>query len=463
MHPMSVGGGVVVASTINDRLVVLDASSGARLWSRRVSGTGSASVLVGDQVVATTNDGRVVVLDAGDGALADSWRLPFPAAADSSLVDVTPALIGDDLVLSLNLTSSLGSALLAYPVTEAAADRAAGVHLRLRSRATPPTVPNEEPVLVDDSVVMAAGADLLRVAPEGSTTLATSPSGVQAGVVVRDGTAYTRVGDQLQAIELDDGEVSWSVPAGASSLQSQPAVDDDQVVVGVPDVGLRAVDRATGRTRWTTAVPDALSVGRPVLLPAGDVIYGGGVLTRYDAGTGAPAWRAEDAYLFGPPAVSGDTVLAQTVGARAPAGIAGYDAATGARRWFVEQPGIPSFLGPVAQDGVVVSSDSTNRITGRSVADGSELWSVQLRHGLSGQPIVSDGRVLLVESGIGMALSEPDFRVSVHDLDTGRYVGSWEPGVMPYQLVGIPRIGRTDDGHALVPAVGVLVEVEAAP
>ena len=97
---------------------------------------------------------------------------------------------------------------------------------------------------------------------------------------MRDGTAYARVGDQLHAIEVDDGEVAWSVSAGAASLQSQPAVDDDTVVVGVPDVGLRAVDRATGRTRWTAAVPDALSVGRPVLLPGGDVLYAGGVLTR---------------------------------------------------------------------------------------------------------------------------------------------------------------------------------------
>ena len=110
-----------------------------------------------------------------------------------------------------------------------------------------------------------------------------------------------------------------------------------------------------------------------------------------------------------------------------------------------------------------MSSDSTNRITGRSMADGSELWSVQLHHGLSGQPIISDGRVLLVESGIAMGLTDPDFRVSVHDLRSGRYLGSWEPGVMPYQLVGIPRIGRTDDGHALVPATGGLVEVEASP
>lgn len=462
-HPMSVGDGVVVASSINDRLVVIDVTTGVRLWTRRVSGTGSASVVVGDQVVATTNDGRVVVLDASDGAVADTWRLPFPTTDDTSLVDVTPALVGDDIVFSLNVPSSYGSALFAYPVTQAADDEAAGVHLRLRPRATPPTVPNEEPVLVDDSVVMAGGADLFLASPEGSTTLATSPSGLQTGAVVRDGTAYARVDDQLQAIEVDDGEVSWSAPSGAASLQSQPAVDDDQVVFGVSDVGLRAVDRTTGRVRWTAPVPDALSVGRPVLLPGGDVLYGGGALTRYDAGTGAPVWRAEDAYLFGPPGVSGDTVVAQTVGAQAPAGIAGYDAATGLRRWFVEQPGIPSFLGPVAEDGVVVSSDSTNRITGRSMADGSELWSVQLHHGLSGQPSISDGRVLLVESGIAMGLTDPDFRVSVHDLQSGRYLGSWEPGVMPYQLLGIPRIGQTDDGHALVPATGGLVEVEASP
>ena len=368
-----------------------------------------------------------------------------------------------NIVFSLNLPSSAGGgALLAYPVTRSPDDPVAGVGLRVRSRPTP-TVPNEEPLLVGDAVVMAGGADLLRVTRARSTTLATSPSGLQTGATVRDGTAYTRVGDRLQAIGVEDGVVAWSVPAGSASLQSQPAVDDHRVVVGVPDVGLRAVDRATARTRWTAAVPDALSVGRPVLLPGGDVLYAGGVLTRHDGATGRPLWRAEDSYLFGPPAVAGDTVVAQTVGAQAPAGIAAYDVSTGERRWFVEQPGIPSFIGPVVQDGVVVSSDSANRVTGRSVTDGSEIWSVQLHHGLSGQPIIADGRVLLVEAGIAIGLTDPDYRLSVHDLRTGRYLGSWEPGVMPFQLVGIPRIGRTEDGHPLVPATGGLAEVEMSP
>jgi outer membrane protein assembly factor BamB len=462
-HPMSAGSGVVVTSGPNDRLVVLDAASGERRWSRKVPGTDSASIVVGSEVVATTDAGRVVLLDVRDGSVVDDWRLPFPVSDDTTLADVTPALVGDDVVFSLGLAKALASgALFAYPVTRSADDPAAGVALRLRLLPTP-TVPNEEPVVVADSVVMAGGPDLLRVSPDGSSTLATTPAGLQLGAVANGGTAYTRVGEELRAIRVDDGAVSWSVPAGAGSLQSQPAVDGDEVVVGSSDVGLLAVDRATGRTRWTAAVPDALSVARPVLLPGGDVLYGGGALTRYDAATGTPLWRVDDAYLFGPPAVAGDTVVAQTVGARGPAGIGGYDVTTGVRRWFVEQPGIPSFLGPAVQDGVVVSSDTANRISGRALTDGSELWSIQLHHRLSGQPIIADGRVLLVEAGIAMGLTDPDYRVSVHDLHTGRYLGSWEPGVMPFQLVGIPRIGRTDDGHPLVPATGGLAEVEVSP
>jgi outer membrane protein assembly factor BamB len=463
-HPMSVGSGVVVTSGLNDRLVVLDLATGDRLWTRKVPGTDSASVDVGDEVVATTDKGRVVLLDARRGRVVDEWRLPFPVPDDTSRVDVTPALVGDDVVFSLSLVNGLGSgALFAYPVSRSPENAAVGVGLRLRFRAAP-AVPNEEPVPVGDSVVMAGGPDLLRVPPdEASTTLTTTPSGLQLGAVAGDGTAYTRVGDQLQAIRVADGTVSWSVPAGAGNLQSQPAVDGDQVVVGSPDVGLLAVDRATGRTRWTAAVPDALSVARPVPLPGGDVLYAGGALSRYDGATGRPLWRADDTYLFGPPAVAGDTIVAQTVGAQAPAGIGGYDVATGEPRWFVEQPGIPSFLGPAVQDGVVVAVDTTNRVTARSAADGRELWSLQLHHGLSGQPVIADGRVLLVESGIAMGLTDPDYRVSVHDLRTGRYLGSWEPGVMPFQVVGVPRIGRTDDGHLLVPATGGLAEVVVSP
>jgi outer membrane protein assembly factor BamB len=463
-HPMSVGSGVVVTSGLNDRLVVLDLATGERLWTRKVPGTNSASIVVGNQVVATTDEGRVVLLDARDGSVVDEWRLPFPVADNAARVDVTPALVGHDIVFSLSLVNTLGSgALFAYPVTGSTDDPATGVGLRLRLRPAP-AVPNEEPVLVEDSVVMAGGPNLLRLSPDGSTTLTTTPSGLQLGAVADDdGTAYTRVDDQLQAIRVEDGSVSWSVPAGVGNLQSQPAVDADQVVVGSPDVGLLDVDRATGRTRWTSPVPDALSVARPVLLPGGDVLYAGGALTRYDGATGTPRWRSDDTYLLGPPAVAGDAVVAQTVGAHAPAGIGGYDVATGVRRWFVEEPGIPSFLGPAVNDGVVVAIDSTNRVSGRSLTDGSELWSIQLHHGLSGQPIIADGRVLLVEAGLATGLTDPDYRLSVHDLHTGRYLGSWEPGVMPFQVVGIPRIGHTDDGHPLVPATAGLAEVVVSP
>ena len=184
--------------------------------------------------------------------------------------------------------------------------------------------------MVGGSTVLATNETLVRNDPDGSsTTLATTSQGFKPGAVVRDGTAYVRVDDALQAIDVGDGSVLWQAPSGPSVLGGQPSVSDDAVVFSMQDGGLVSVDRATGRPRWVAPLDDAVSVVPALQLPDGDVIYGGASLARYDGASGDVVWQQQGTYLFGPGVATGGLVVAPVFAGGEGSGIAAYDAGTG--------------------------------------------------------------------------------------------------------------------------------------
>jgi outer membrane protein assembly factor BamB len=65
---------------------------------------------------------------------------------------------------------------------------------------------------------------------------------------VADGTVYV-TGDQLTAIDTDEGKVSWSQPFGDGARSSEPVVVSEIVYVAV-DGTLYAFDAADGSCRW---------------------------------------------------------------------------------------------------------------------------------------------------------------------------------------------------------------------
>jgi outer membrane protein assembly factor BamB len=457
--PLAVSDGVAVVATSTTRIVGVSLASGQQLWRRGVPVTQAAPVVVGVQSVIATRDGQVIQLDLRTGVVDRTWRLPSPQPGAELFADVEPGLVGDDLVFSANITELVGTVLWAYPALdgEGATD---GVVLHPIDH---PLIssPNEQPALAGADTILATGDQLVRSGPDGDTTLATSASGLQTGAVVRDGIAYVRVDDQLQALDVEDGAVEWSVPAGAALLGAQPSVSKDAVVFGSQDDGLVAVDRATGRERWSVPVPDVVSVGVPLQLPGGDVVYGGGGLTRYDGTTGRTVWQQPDTFLFGPAAEADGIVAAESLGKQSPAGVGAYDAETGAQLWFAPTAGIPSYIGPAAGDGVVVAADDAGTVTAWDAAVGTKLWELPLGHPLAGSPVIDDGRLLVVESGTGRGLKDSDYRVSVHDLHSGALLAAYEPGQMPFRSLPTPSIGTSEAGHVLMPLVGSLAEFEA--
>jgi outer membrane protein assembly factor BamB len=314
-------------------------------------------------------------------------------------------------------------------------------------------------VLAGDDLVMPSYDQLLRIAPDGTdTVLAQTPDAIHPGAAVAGGIVVTRSEDSVQGLRLEDGKVLWQAPGGTPAPGSAPATDGTTVFYGVDGVGLAAADLRTGQVRWATPVPDQQTSMTPLVLPDGDVIYGGGGLARYDGTTGQEQWRIPGAILYGPTAYAGGVVYAMTVSATSnSATVAAYDASTGTVLWSnpVADPG--PFVGPAVGDGVVVSLDG-HVAHAFDAGTGAELWSVTMQRSALGSPVIANGHVFLVQSGNGYDADDDQYRVSVHDPRTGRFLGAWQPtGSL---LSTRPVVAGTPDGRLVVPGLGLTI-VEA--
>jgi outer membrane protein assembly factor BamB len=454
--PLAADNGVLVVEDIG-LLTAYDTDDGKLLWKRELPEDPGTPVIVGDEVVASLQRGEVRVFGLTDGRLSDRWQLPAAAPGDTWFNDVEPALVGDDLVLTAFGSGVTNTVLFAYPTTAEAAS-GGGVHLRLSNRVILDT-PAEPPVLAGDDIIMGSAERLLKIAPDGSaTTLAETPGSTHTGAMVADGIVVTRDDDSVQGLRLDDGKVLWEAPGGPQAFGSIPATDGKTVFYGVQDVGLAAADLHTGQLRWATPVPGQQATMTPLLLPDGDVIYGGGGLARYDGATGHEVWRDPDAVVFGPTAYADGTVFALSVSPTAGgAAIAAYDAASGKQRWTHPVADVAPFVGPGVGDGVVVSLDG-HTAHAYDAGTGEELWSLALRRQPAGSPVVADGHVFIVQAGNGRNVEDEEYRVTVHDPRTGRLVAAWQPTAA--LISGRPHVSGTQDGRLLVPDLGVTI-VEA--
>ena len=206
-----------------------------------------------------------------------------------------------------------------------------------------------------------------------------------------------------RVVMLDDqGKVRWQVdhevrdvaPAFAGSLLLVPT-----------EQGLLALDRATGRQRWSAPVGDrtntpAVDGGRAV------VTTWEGTLAAIDLADGKVAWRLKLAgNALGPAAAARGTAVATFDTGRA-AGAVAVDLATGRQRWSapLTADGVSA---PAIGDGVVVVVAADVAAHGLSLESGAERWRTPLDG--SGSPEMAplpqpDGSVLVAHRLGGMAL-----------------------------------------------------------
>jgi outer membrane protein assembly factor BamB len=308
---------------------------------------------------------------------------------------------------------------------------------------------------------------------------------------------------KLHSLALGSGADRWVVDAGVADIGSGPAVLDSTVYIIDAGGHVRALDAATGGSRWTSA-----TAAVDPSLPAFDSAHifvgtGGGELVAFDRATGAERWRKRVSTLgrVNSPATDGTSVFVGTEGsfvafdaatgterwridtgtdltatAVAAAGIAyigaspdttagslrAVDAATGEIRWTLSGP----WSSPTVSDGVGYVSTGGGEVAAIDTADGSLLW----RRAFAGRvrpPAVAGGvlyvpadterRVYALDAATGGELSQVDLDGGVQCCIAVAKGSVWVGTVIGsvYRISG--------DGAALLPAPLPSVAVTVAP
>jgi outer membrane protein assembly factor BamB len=437
----------VVSLIAGDSIVAVDADDGSRTWRRSVPVTKVAPVIVGEEVLTVSAEGRVDTLSLDDGESIASWALPRPVAEQPPVVDVPTALVGDSVVITSDPgTSPAPLTHYAYPLH----GTGHGLLLGLDAHVVPDAT--TEPVTATGGSFYVPGYDgtVTRTGPGAETTeLVRNVERVATAPAVAGDLAVVRRDDRLEAVPVSGGDAVWSIQAGNAYAGSTPLVVDDTVYAGASDGRLLAVGLADGKTRWTAPVDAGYLPSTPAVLPDGDVVYGVG-LARYDAATGAPVWSLPGVFAYGSPVVEGGAVYAAVDQPDGTAGVGAWDARTGRQLWF--SSGVPAaYVGPSVADGVVVDVDAYGTVHAFDARDGTERWTTELHRPAGGVPVIRAGRLYLAGLGIPEEVQPRDYRVAVYDLQTGRFLASWEPPVIGQWIVPFVGPGEPGQDTLLIP------------
>lgn len=174
-------------------------------------------------------------------------------------------------------------------------------------------------------------------------------------------------------------------------------------VYGEP--ALFARDAADGRRLWT--VPLEIRYPAPAVVDDLVIATGDGFVTAHRVADGEEAWGVDlGARVPRSPTVADGTVLVPTgpPGPGDDADVRAYRIRDGRRLWIQSSP---MGRGHVAVGGdvvVVLSADFQvgSVLTGRSLADGSQAWRVELDHGLPGGPVVAGDAVYVAPDDAGV-------------------------------------------------------------
>ncbi len=238
------------------------------------------------------------------------------------------------------------------------------------------------------------------------------PPGFSVGIPASDSSEIALTTEHQLTVLLDaKGAVRWRVERPVRDVA--PALTADSVLVPT-EKGLLALDRATGRERWTATLDDRTNT--PVVVGGvggrAVVTTWKGLLAGIDLADGSVAWRTPlGGASLGPAAVSGSTAVA-TFDTGHVAGAVAVDAATGRQRWAVALPpdgtSAPAIVaGPDGRGATVVVVAADVAAHGLALDNGAERWRTPIEG--AGSPEVpplpqADGTVVASHRQGGMAL-----------------------------------------------------------
>jgi outer membrane protein assembly factor BamB len=249
----------------------------------------------------------------------------------------------------------------------------------------------------------------------------------------------------------------WSTSVGGGGEKLRLALGlaelDGTVFAAARSGRVRAIDAATGRTRWQTDTKLELSAGPG----AGDglVVVGtnGGQLVALDAATGQQRWTVQmSGEVLAPPLVAGDRVIVRTVDGR----LRALDVSDGTEAWTVEDQ-VPrlSLRGtapPVLAGDSVVGGFDSGRVMAVSLATGETLWQAQVStpRGRSELERLADVDAAVRVSGGDVYAVGYQGRIAMMALDSGQIW--WARDVSSYRgldLDGDQLYVSTSDGDVV--------------
>ena len=211
------GGGIaalgtaIFAATGYSELVALDASSGSRLWTFKLSAPAhSAPTAAGGKVFVVSATNVLHAVNQADGT--EAWQYPGIPESAGVVSAASPAFSGNTVVVP-------------YSSGEVTAFDSENGQLKWA-----------------DAVIRSTRT----MAVSGLTDVAASP-------VIYEGVVYaTGVSGRTIAVSLSDGERLWEQSIGSAST---PAVSGNAVFVVDLQDNLVALNRATGEIFWRSALP----------------------------------------------------------------------------------------------------------------------------------------------------------------------------------------------------------------
>jgi len=250
------------------------------------------------------------------------------------------------------------------------------------------------------------------------------------------------------ALDPATGRERWRAHVGVT--ESSPLVVGRTLYVGSWDRRLYALDRRTGRVRWSFATGDKIkgstaSDGRTVFVGSYD-----GRVYALDATSGRLRWsRALDGPIYANPAIVGDRLVVGDLGGT----ISALDLHDGRLFWSIRTGSYVYSSAAVWHESVYVGSYD-GRLYALRASDGRRLWSFDAGSPISGTPTVVGGIVYFARCSacvVGQTRLDPRGAFGL-DARTGRLLwrnadGEYTPivsdGGAAY-LVGYSRLYALD-------------------
>jgi len=208
---IAAAGNAIYAATGFGELVALDAATGTRLWSFKMSAPAhSAPTVAGGKVYAVSATNVLHAVNLADGT--EAWQYSGIPETAGVLSAASPAADGDTVVVPYS-----SGEVIAF---DAASGETKWADAVIRSTRT--------------------------LAVSGLTDVAASP-------VIHNGIVYaTGVSGRTIAVDLGSGERVWERNIGSAST---PAVSGNALFLVDLEDNLVAMDRSTGQVFWRTALP----------------------------------------------------------------------------------------------------------------------------------------------------------------------------------------------------------------